>query len=183
MTMQLQQQDTEGRIFSCADWIDPTVADQLARVDWLSLPWSRPRLQEHWPRRQIGPDSPWVDLLQNQLHLHLAQINQVTGQTFQQGSTVIWVDLPGFVVPVHTDGSAPSSVQLYWHMPIAGLGTCFYQHSNAVTLVWQAPGVVNTGYVAVTAPNPDGSQPLVWHGMLCPVPAGTIRVSSHHQLR
>ena len=80
---------------------------------------------------------------------------------------------------LHTDGHVPTAMQLYWTVPGTEFGTGFYHYKNLDAILYQFDSRPNSGYIMLNHLNPDGSQPLLWHAMLNPVPANTVRVSSY----
>jgi hypothetical protein len=74
-------------------------------------------------------------------------------------------------------------MQLYWTVPGPDWGTGFYRYKDPDSLLYQFESRPNSGYIMLNHLNPDGSQPLLWHAMLNPVPAGHIRVTSYWQFK
>jgi hypothetical protein len=70
-------------------------------------------------------------------------------------------------------------MQMFWVMPTEQHATQFYNSKRQHDIRFAPKSVTNTGYLMLNKSNTDGSQPLQWHGMLNPVPAGTIRVCSY----
>jgi hypothetical protein len=171
--------DDRGRLWAVEDLLPEDQAQELIHTDWASLAWSPSGGQESWPRRQVDWDDPTAQRLGSYISAQLPQINRALGTAFQQSGGHFWIDQPGFTVPLHTDGHVPNSMQMYWTMPGAEWGTGFYYYKNSAALMYQTVSQPNSGYIMLNHLAPDGSQPLLWHAMLNPVPEGTIRVSSY----
>jgi hypothetical protein len=171
--------DPEGRVWLVEDLLPPHQAEEIVTTDWNSLPWTTGALQSHLRRKHIRPDHPTVTQLSGYISNRLPMLNQVLGTDFSMASGSFWVDQPGFKINMHTDGELPMAMQLYWIMPGPEWGTGFYQYNNKNSLWYQFISRPNSGYIMLNHPNPDGSQPLLWHGMFNPVPEGTVRVSSY----
>ena len=171
--------DSASRLWSVEDLLPAEQAQELAAVDWMSLAWSLIGGQESWPRRQIVWNDPTAQRFGQYINAQLPQINQALGTDFARSGGHFWVDLPGFCMPLHTDGHVPNAMQMYWIMPGPEWGTGFYHYKRTDSLMYQCVSRPNSGYIMLNHLAPDGSQPLLWHAMLNPVPEGTIRVSSY----
>jgi hypothetical protein len=171
------------RLWLVEDLLPPDQATEVLATDWLSLSWTRGTQQASWPRRQIARDDPTAQRLGDYINQTLPEINQALGTTFNKSVGKFWVDEPGFTVDMHTDGHVANAMHLYWNMPYNSLdyGTGFYHFKNTDSLLYQFSSRANTGYIMLNHLNADGSQPLHWHGMFCPVPENTIRVASYWQ--
>jgi hypothetical protein len=155
----------------------------LLAKDWLSASWQKQDMQLDWLRRALITEADPVLIEVNEyMPILQAQISAECGINFDfsvnRGNTVWWLDEPDFTVGVHTDGELPSTMQIYWVSPTADLGTFFTEFKDHTPYKKFVP-TPNTGYIMFNGPNTDGSQPLIWHGMTDPVPAGTFRVSSY----
>jgi hypothetical protein len=170
-----------GRLWQVQDLLPAAQVDDICSTDWHSLPWTRTTGQELWPRRQVDWSCSRAGQLSAYINHALPEINQATGSQFKQASGVFWIDQPGFTCALHTDGHLPAAMQIYWTVPGVEWGTGFYHFKDPAALLYQFASVPNSGYVMLNHANPDGSQPLQWHGMLNPVPADTIRVTSYWQ--
>jgi hypothetical protein len=152
-------------------------AEEILDTDWLSLAWGpAPGLG---PRKLVNWDDPTVQRYASYINSCLPEINQALGTEFTMPGGHFWIDLPGFTVPLHTDGHLPTAMQLYWTVPGPTYGTGFYRYKRTDSLLYQFQSVPTSGYIMLNHPAEDGSQPLQWHAMLNPVPRGTIRVSSY----
>ena len=175
----ITQIDDRGRLFAVEDLLPLDQLTELLQAPWQDLAWSPGLRQESWPRRQINWDDPTAQRLARYINDQLPTINSALGTDFKQCGGHFWVDQPGFVVDLHTDGHVPNSMQLYWLMPGPNYGTGFYRHKHLDSLFYQFQSNPNSGYIMLNHLEPDGSQPLQWHAMLNPVPNNTIRVSSY----
>ena len=171
--------DDRGRLWEVEDLLPPEELADILSTPWSGLAWSPSGGQESWPRRQVNWDDPTAQRLGSYISAQLPRINLALGTEFTRSDGHFWVDLPGFRVPLHTDGHVPNAMQMYWIMPGAEWGTGFYRYKRTDSLVYQCESRPNSGYIMLNHVNEDGSQPLLWHAMLNPVPAGTIRVSSY----
>lgn len=167
--------DSENNLFRVEHAVSANLAGQIAATDWHNLPWQPQEGQESWLRRRINDNVlPWIE----QWHAEIAQawptIEHGIGRKLQPYfGTAWWVDEPGFVCALHTDGEMPGSMHLTWQGP----GTAFYWYKNQNNLRWQCPSVSNAGYVMINQPDSDGSRRLLWHAMLTPV--SYYRVTSY----
>ena len=171
--------DSASRLWSVTDLLPPEQAEEIVTTPWMDLAWSPSGGQETWARRQIAWDDPTAQRLGQYISAKLPQINLALGTEFARCGGHFWVDLPGFCVALHTDGHVPNSMQLYWTVPGPEYGTAFYHYKNLGSLLYQTTSVPNSGYIMLNHLAADGSQPLLWHAMLNPVPEGHIRVSSY----
>jgi hypothetical protein len=171
--------DEGARIWSVQDLLTADQVAEIVATPWLDLAWNTSSGQESWARRQVNWDDPTAQRLGRYISDKLPQINAALGTDFTGCGGSWWVDLPGFRVPLHTDGHLPNAMQLYWIMPGPDWGTGFYRYRRTDSLMHQCLSVPNSGYIMLNHPAPDGHQPLLWHAMLNPVPVGHIRVSSY----
>jgi hypothetical protein len=173
--------DSDHRVWSVEDLLPADLAEEITHTPWLDLAWQPSIGQESWPRRMISWQDAQAQQLSQLISAELPQINQALGTRFTQAGGHFWVDLPGFTVPIHTDGHLPNSMQLYWTVPGPEWGTGFYRYKQTDSLIYQCVSRPNSGYIMLNHLEDNGSQPLLWHAMLNPVPEGTIRVSSYWQ--
>jgi hypothetical protein len=169
---------TPGRLWQITDLLPDNELTDILSTDWLSLRTHAAELQN---RCQVAWDDPNALRIGQYITNQLPQINQTLGTTFTKSGGHFWIDYPGFTVDMHTDGHLAASMQLYWTMPGPEYGTGFYYYKRQDTLLYQFASIPNSGYIMLNHLNEDGSQPLQWHGMFCPVPLGSIRVSSYWQ--
>jgi hypothetical protein len=175
------QVDDRGRIWQVRDLLPKEQAEEILATDWMTLAQGPSPVQESWPRRQVAWTDPASQRYSAYINQLLPEINQALGTEFVIGAGKFWIDFPGFQVPMHTDGHLLNAMQLYWTVPDVASGTCFYRYKNPDSLLYQFRSEPNTGYIMLNHPSADGSQPLLWHAMLNPVPPGQIRVSSYWQ--
>lgn len=173
------QIDNHGRLWQVQDLLPPEQAEEILATDWMSLPNSLSVGQESWSRRQVDWDGPVAQRYSRYINQWLPDINQALNTEFRSSSGHFWIDLPGFIVSMHTDGHAATAMQLYWTVPSEEFGTCFYRYKTTDSLLYQFLSRPNSGYIMLNHLAQDGHQPLQWHAMLNPVPENTIRVSSY----
>ena len=138
--------------------------DAIITTDWMSLPLKKQESQEHWDRYVIT-DHPLLKQFTEQVRAHLPSINSVANTKYTDvDATRLWIDLPGFTVPLHLDGVVTESgdiqgvseaLQCFWLGP-ADTGTEFYNGDK--TLRYKFPFRTNTGYFMLLDPD-------LWHGM------------------
>lgn len=175
--------DSDGRLFWVRDVVPVDLVQEIAAIEWLVLPreMSAPQ-QAEWHRRAISPNShPIQKKLSESIRKIIPVIEQHCGIQYDfVGEATLWLDLPGFSVTRHTDGHLPSTLQLFWIAPGTEYGTVFYDPHGGVLKAFEFQP--NTGYLMLNQPNPDGSQPLLWHGMNNVVPEDTYRLTSYSVL-
>jgi hypothetical protein len=174
--MQLLPVDGLGRLWQVQDLLPAEQLAEIQAVDWSSLQQEPANLAL---RRQIAWNDPVTQRIGSYINQLLPEINQQLGTRFAQSGGHFWIDQPGFTCSLHTDGHLATAMQIYWLAPGACYGTGFYQFKDPDTLLYQFESRPNTGYIMLNHANDDGSQPLLWHAMLNPVPEGTVRVSSY----
>lgn len=181
--MQIRPVDDTNRLFHITDILPQHLVDQLLELDWNNMNWDLQNTQEMWARKNIKRDeypvlkeaSEYIAQLQ---HLISKQLDIEFEWDINAGNTNWWVDQPGFWVPIHTDGELPMSMQIFWiGQPDAA--TSFHTSAKEKDYRAKFEFKPNTGYMMLNGLNPDGSQPLNWHGMLNRVPKDTYRVTSY----
>lgn len=175
--MQILPVDRTGRLFQVRDLLPLEQVKEIQQIDWLSLSWERN--VPGWPRRKIQQSNPEILLLDQRINDLVPEINHLLNTNFRTADGAWWLDEPGFTVGIHTDGQLPAAMQIYWIIPGAEYGTGFYLYKNCSEVQHQFLSVPNTGYLMLNHPGDHGEQPLLWHGMLNPVPEHTIRLSSY----
>ena len=55
----------------------------------------------------------------------------------------------------------------------------FYHHKNLDSVRYQVEFAPNNGYIMINQPDSSGTQPLLWHAMMNPVPQNDYRVTSY----
>ena len=181
--MKLIPVDDCGRLWQVQDLLPSDQAKQIVQTPWQSAVAGPSPGQESWTRRQLEWDDSYAQRYGSWITGCLPEINQVLGTQFTLSGGHFWIDLPGFTCDIHTDGHLPTAMQLYWTVPGPDWGTGFYRYKDPDSLLYQFESRPNSGYIMLNHLNPDGSQPLLWHAMLNPVPAGHIRVTSYWQFK
>jgi len=171
--------DDRSRLWQVQNLLPADQAEEIVATDWMALATSLSSGQETWARRQVLWNDPQSQRYSSYINQQLPKINLALGTQFTQAGGHFWIDLPGFAVALHTDGHVSNAMQLYWTVPDPDLGTGFYRYQNLDSLLYQFRSNPNSGYIMLNHPEPDGSQPLLWHAMLNPVPDGSIRVTSY----
>ena len=179
--MQITPVDEYRNLFAVRDLFPQSLVEKILFTPWMQLKWERMGGQETWARRRIfDTELPWAE----EWNVHIVKIwpelEKALGYKLQSprgGSW--WVDEPGFVVGVHTDGSLPGAMQITWISDNPSLGTCFYHDKNKTQIRKHFLAEPNAGYIMLNPVNQAGYTHLHWHGMENPVPAGTFRVSSY----
>jgi hypothetical protein len=174
--MQITAVDSEHNLFCVQDVFSSHLVEQVLATPWLDMPWERQEGQENWARRRINNSAiSWLVQWDQELGQCWTKIQQqLTIKLAPYSGTAFWLDEPGFICGIHTDGELPGSL----HMPWIGTGTSFYWYKDPDAIRYQMPNTVNTGYIMLH-PSNQAYQKLLWHAMLTPVPAGTIRISSY----
>jgi hypothetical protein len=167
--------DNENNLFRVEHAVSEELAAKVMATDWMALPWTRQEGQESWPRRLITNTAiPWIDQWHQEVSSQWSVIEQCIGRKLQHYcGTAWWVDEPGFICKMHTDGEMPGSMHLIWRGP----GTAFYWHNDPATLRYQTPEQSNAGYIMINQADSTGYRPLLWHAML--TPADSYRITSY----
>lgn len=174
--MRIEPLDSAKRLWSVSDLLPADTVTQIQAFDWTSA--------EHEPgnllnRRRIQINSE-IKPFEKAITKLLPEINARLGTKFRVAYGSWWLDLPNFVCGMHTDGHLAYTMQMYWLCSGTQYGTGFYHYKNCNSLKYQFLSVPNTGYIMLNHLEPDGTQPLQWHGMFQPVAPGTSRLSSYH---
>jgi hypothetical protein len=177
--MNITAVDETNRLFHIRNAVPEEYATELAHLDWNAIAWQRQPYQESWKRRMLDKDHPSLAKLNPLIEKSIFKLNRACGVKFMFASTTWWLDEPDFTVSIHTDGRLAAAIQLFWVMPSEEFGTTFYNSKDSADIRFQPKSVPNSGYIMLNLPDKDGIQPLQWHGMLNPVPADTIRVTSY----
>lgn len=183
--MQITAVDNDNNLFRVTEVFPNDLVEQVLSTDWLNMPWKRQEGQEMWARRRIDESSlPWIDQWNQCLSQQWNQISQQTGIDVEgYMGTAFWVDEPGFVCTMHTDGMLPGSLHLTWIGSEPTHGTAFYWYKDENTLRYQFPMEPNTGYIMLHKHNDEQYHKLLWHAMLTPVPENTFRLTSYSWLK
>jgi hypothetical protein len=175
--MQITAIDDQLDLFRVTDAVSSALAHQVLATDWNSLPWAKQQGQERWRRRRINDTAiPWINQWHTELQLLWPQIQQHIGiQLCSYSGTAFWLDEPGFVCNMHTDGEMPGSLHLTW----IGPATCFYWYKNPTAVRYQVPAESNTGYLMINQADSSGYRKLLWHDMTTPVRPNTFRLTTY----
>jgi hypothetical protein len=179
--MQITPVDDQHNLFQVTDAVSSELAQLVLATDWTSLPWIKQQGQENWPRRRIVNSAiPWIDKWHQEMSNSWEYIQQQLNiELVPYVETVFWLDEPGFVCSMHTDGEMPGSLHLNW----TGPATCFYWHNRSDTFRYRAPAVSNSGYLMINQADANGYRKLLWHNMPTPVPEKTFRLTSYNWLQ
>ena len=168
------------RLFLVESIVPQELVNQISEIDWDKLPMHIP--DPEVPRLQLlGYTNPVLRQVDVGLANNFSYIESKLGVSFDSkipGSNW-WLDGPGTMFPIHTDGNLVSSMQLYWYGATEDYGTVFYNSKNPDDILYKFKFTTNSGYIMLNQLNEDGSQPLQWHGMLNTVPDGMYRLSSY----
>lgn len=174
--MQVAPLDQAKRLWAASDLLPTDLVAEIQAFDWSTAEHEPGNLRDRRQIRIIGA----VERFEKAMLELLPSINQRLGTGFRVMFGQWWLDLPNFSCDMHTDGHLPNAMQIYWLAPGPEYGTGFYNFKNRNSLKHQFLSVPNTGYIMLNHLEPDGSQPLQWHGMFNPLKADTIRLSSYH---
>lgn len=175
--MQITPVDDQNNLFWVADVVSPALAQLVLTTDWISLPWSRQAGQETWARRRIDDTAiPWVQQWHQEIENSWSYLQQqLRIKLVDYGGTAFWLDEPGFVCDMHTDGEMPGSLHINW----IGPATCFYWYKDPKSIRYQVPAIPNSGYIMINQSDSTGYKKLLWHDMTTPVPTGTFRITTY----
>jgi hypothetical protein len=171
--------DDRNHLWQVKDLVTNDQLQDIISLDWTGID-KLPSPGQEFLKRKIGnPRNNDVQRVSFYITNNLYKINQALGTNFQGCNGNFWVDSPGFTIDMHTDGHLCNVMQLYWIVPGTEYGTGFYFYKNKNYLLYQFQSIPNTGYIMLNHLDPDGSQPLHWHGMFNPVPDNCFRLSSY----
>jgi len=169
-------------LFRITDVVSEGLAKRIVAHDWLNEPLTKQEAQEEWTRWMVG-DHYLLREMDAQLTLNINQINQACNTNFFVAEgTRMWIDPPGFTVPIHLDGvvgeipahikGVPQAMQTFW-VGQEETGTTFYAEApediqaaeelidNKTKVRYRFPFEKNTAYFMINTPT-------LWHGMLVP---------------
>lgn len=179
--MNIQAVDDEHNLFRIQEVFDQSLVNKVLATDWINLPWQKQEGQENWLRRRVDNSSlPWI----NEWHQHLRAVwpeieRQLGVPIHDYTDTAFWIDEPGFVCTMHTDGEMPGSLHMTWIGAESTHGTAFYWYKDPETLRYQVPMQTNAGYIMINKTDEFGYRKLLWHAMLTTVPENTFRLTSY----
>jgi hypothetical protein len=173
--MRIRPVDYQNNLFKVENVVSDELVEKVLNTNWLELDWNRQEGQEHWPRRRIKDSSiPWIDQWNQEIISRWPVIETAIGKELQYyRGTAWWLDEPGFICNMHTDGAMPGAMQLTWRGP----GTTFYWDKDPSTVRFQTPEKINDGYLMINLPEKDGTRKLLWHAML--TPSSSYRLTSY----
>ena len=173
----------DGRLFQVENIFPADLLIAIIKTDWDKFAWTQVEGQENTTRRRLVIDTELQIAAGEYINQLIPDINYAIGQAYTRADTNWWVDQEGYNIGIHTDGHLPSAMQIYLTGPGEDYGTVFYYYNNPDSVRHAFKFKQNTGYLVVNTLNPDGSQPLMWHGMMNPVPAGVNRLTTYTILR
>lgn len=179
--MQITPIDKENNLFAVKDVFPEHIVDKVLSTPWKDLDWRRQEGQESWRRRRIEDSAiDWTADWDNHLRSVWQEIAAGVGCDIgHYCGTGWWLDEPGFVCDMHTDGELPGSLHMTWIADSPMLGTCFYDFKDPKYVRHQFLARANSGYIMINKLDSAGARRLHWHAMLNPVPEGTFRLSSY----
>jgi len=180
LPMQLKPVDQDCNLFTVSQVISQDLQQKILTTDWMNLKFSRQEGQETWPRRRIDTHClDWYPQWHTELTTVWPQLEHgLQTQLESCSGTAFWIDEPGFVCSIHTDGELPGSLHLSW-IGDANLGTTFYHSKNPEHVRFKHNFQANSGYAMINQPDSTGYRRLQWHGMLEPVPDNSYRLTSY----
>jgi len=172
--------DSTGRLFQVENILPAELTQEILEQEWDSCPWTTLWAQENKPRRLI--DNTALTLRTSEyIWTVLDTIEKFCNVRFHNRypSTVWYYDTPGYDIEIHTDGTLPATMQLYWITPADSYGTVFYNSKQYTDVHKAFKSVPNTGYIMFNLPDKNGHQPSLWHAMTNTVPPGKCRLTSY----
>ena len=178
--MQITPVDHYNDLFKIVDIISPDLQEKVIATDWLNLKFQPQSGQESWPRRRIDHDQlPWIQQWEYELDELWPKLQTALNTELEPyGGTAFWLDEPGFICAIHTDGEMPGSLHINW-IGSVDLATVFYHSKNFKDIRFTQKFAPNSGYAMINVLDHMGYRHLQWHGMLTPVPANTYRLTSY----
>jgi hypothetical protein len=204
--MQIYPIDDKKRIFQIVDLLDQETVDWMNTVDWLSIKnyeFDSGDPKYIFPRKILDSANSDVIKLTTSMQNKLSTINNLIETSLNDININLWLDGPGFKMVVHTDEGIErvgviASLQLYLFAPNEDYGTEFFTPKEffnpdedydtvlfdkykriPFNSYYKFKSIPNTGYLMLNHLNEDGSLPMLWHGMLNPVPEGCYRLSAY----
>jgi hypothetical protein len=172
--MELSVINQDATIYSVADIFSQELVNKLDAVDWNSLP-----KEKHNPERfnLTIPRELDIEISKFVSNSIIPQIESVAKIKFKSTSNFcmsFWLNEPKYWSKIHTDGTIPATMQIYWS-PIdsTDFGTWFYNSHDTRDILHYFPNIRNTGYL--TLPK-IANQPL-WHGTDRPLAPNIFRLS------
>lgn len=173
--MQIQPINADSTLFSITDAFSKSIVDQLNTLVWTELP-----CRSNDTKYRSIITLPY--LLEEKIRQHavdvifpvVEQAKNIKFKKINDFSLICWINHPGFRSGVHTDGTVPATMQIFWEPSgNADWGTCFCNSININDVLHYFPSIQNTGYftLAKTAQHP------LWHGTAKPLSPGVLRIS------
>jgi hypothetical protein len=179
ISVQISSIDQYQNLFHVSQVASQELQQKILSTPWMELEFVRQEGQESWPRRRIIEQQlTWFDQWQQEISQQWSTLENALATKLHSIGTAFWIDEPGFVCGIHTDGEMPGSLQVSW-IGNANLGTTFYHSKNSNHVRYQHDFYPNTGYAMINQADSFGYRHLQWHGMLTPVPVDTYRLTSY----
>ena len=173
----------DGRyLFSVNNVLPAHLKDLVYQQDWSNFEYER--LIIGYNRRRLIQNpvavKPINDYLREIIVPEIEKYCQVRYTQLENFSVSWWLDEPGFIPHLHTDGNLPSAMQLYWlPQDRTDLGTEFYYDRGRTKSIKLFKNEPNSGYIMFNAHEYNGQKQLLWHDMQQTVPEGVTRLSSY----
>lgn len=128
-------------------------------------------------REVVVPQHQCVRSVEELMHNHIPQINQITNSNFIGCSRGRWnMCRPGYFSDIHHDGELPNTMLIYWHAPDSSYGTTFYNSRSDTDVFHEFKSVAGTGYFMLNHTDSTGLRPVLYHGMQKSVPENCWRL-------
>jgi len=178
--MRIRQVDDDARLFLVEDILHEEHLREIQKINWMEQELYKCEFQQHMKYRfHLKPWNERVNHLNSYVREQIIHINEKLGLSLPESFGVWWIDTPGAHTSIHTDGTLSEAMQLYFVAPNENHGTVFFHYKNIDTVKYRFKSIPNTGYIMDNKPREDGAHPLLWHGLVNPVPPNTIRVSNY----
>lgn len=179
--MQLSAVDHTNHLFAITDVVPAELLLEIQNTDWASWP-GTPDPTWHsgygMYRTELLNEHPLMRAVDDCVYRELRQINNTVGKKYVRYTPGWWLCWPDYTCVMHTDGTKPNNMLLYWIVPGPDYGTTYY-HSNSYDDVRHSfSSVPNTGYMVINEP---AQQATHWHAAHHPVPANTVRLISQFE--
>lgn len=166
-----------NRLFSIIDAVDTKYLDKIKQIDWLQEPGYTTDYHYGLRRRSLTKHNNVMSDVDCQISELIPIINQVTGQQYVRISTGLWqICEPGYICKMHTDGTKPNVMIIYWQAPSIRHGTTFYSSQDPTDIFHEFLSIPNTGFFANYN---NGGQ--MWHASLAEVPLQQHRLITQYE--
>lgn len=178
--MRVTAVDQDRNLFTIDQMVSLDLQEKILNTPWIELEYIKQPGQELWPRRRIVDQQlPWLAQWTEEISSQWSALEQALGIKLESYTgTAFWLDEPGFVCPIHSDGEMPGSLHLNW-IGSAELATAFYHNRNGDGVRFSQEFKSNAGYAMINLPDDQDYRILQWHGMMNPVPAHSFRLTSY----